>query len=234
MADDVKVEEKKVEQKVEEKKVEEKKVEEKVEAKVALTEKKVEEIDTLFSNEDGDKKVDGKDTKSETLTIDVPEDLKEVIDAKSVTVYTTKAKELGMSQKQLSELVSAHFDVVRKQVSSVEAEHRANVDEWKNIIKSDPEMGGAKLKESMTLVQRGALALGGQALVKFLRESDLGFAPELFRAFRAAGLSASEDRLGEFGQKPSREKVVSTEEKRLRAKFGATIASMEKDTTTRQ
>jgi hypothetical protein len=159
--------------------------------------------------EEGDKGKGKADDKGGlALSLKVPDDLKDYLGDDSAQVYAKKAQDLGLDQKQLQGLADLNFEMTRQRQAALEQENKREADEvtlaWKRELMTDPQIGGAKLKESIAVAQRGARALGGTALAvklaQHLRGEEIIDGPTLIRAFHMAGLAQGEDRLGGTGE----------------------------------
>lgn len=142
------------------------------------------------------------------------------IDAESVEAATPVFKELGLNNEQANKLmpVAAKFaERIQQQgqqaiLSEVQAQRKA----WADETMADPEIGGAKWKDTEALCAKALDALGyakGSPFRSFLTDSGLGNHPEMIRAMRKIGELVSED--GDFVRadagaaiKPSREAVM--------------------------
>ena len=107
--------------------------------------------------------------------------------------FKTVAAKAGLTSEQATsvavEMVQQMDTVAKAQVESWEKQGET----WAKEIEADPELGGAKLKETGMLARRAIRQYGGEPLAQFLEESGLGNNPVLVRAFRAVGAAMSED-----------------------------------------
>lgn len=176
------------------------------------------------------------------LSLKVPDDLKDRVTEDISKAYLAKAKELGVTQKQLQGLADLNFDLTRQQQTAFDAESDRERDElrlsWKRDLMTDPQLGGAKLKASMALAERGARALGGSALAvklaQHLRGEEVIDGPTLVRAFHMAGLSVSEDTLGGGGEGAGKDgdAGLSPQEKEFKRMHPETWARMQAEKKT--
>ena len=125
------------------------------------------------------------------LEIKLPEGME--VDPVTLKEFSAKAKELGVSAEQASNLIA--WDHARNQaaVAAQEKQQQAQHDTWAKEIEADPEIGGAKLTETGMFARRAIRAYGGEPLAKFFAESGLSNHPTLVRAFRAVGAAMGED-----------------------------------------
>lgn len=81
---------------------------------------------------------------------------------------------------------------VKREAGRIEA-HQARINEWAESVKTDPELGGDKLPETLA-VARKAVDLGPPELKEFLNASGLGNHPAVVRWAYTVGKALSEDR----------------------------------------
>ena len=61
------------------------------------------------------------------------------------------------------------------------------MDDWNRQVQNDPEIGGARLKESLMYANRAVAALGGLELAEELKRTGMGSNPALVKAFVKMG-----------------------------------------------
>jgi hypothetical protein len=199
---DPKTEKKNGAEKADEKKVVEKapekaetKAEDKVDSKSA---DEGGELANVYDEDGTEKSKEKAPEKGGVLKLSAPEDLKDLVG--DLADYVKVASEAGLTQQQLDKVMAVHFDRVKAAAESTDKESERIGLEWKRDLMSDPKLGGANLKQTLSVAERGARALGGSALavklVQHLKGEDVIDGPTLIRAFHMAGLSQSEDRLG--------------------------------------
>ena len=88
---------------------------------------------------------------------------------------------------------------VKLQQSQIDA-HHARVNEWAESVKTDKEIGGDKLPETLALARK-AIDLGPPELKELLNSSGLGNHPAVVKWAHAIGKTLSEDRFVK-GQPP--------------------------------
>ena len=100
-------------------------------------------------------------------------------------------KELGLTQEQAQKVWD--LGVKHWMGGAVEAEElfQRQVDqkvwEWEEELKRDPEVGGARLRETLMYAKRAVGALGGRELMDELNRTGMGSNPVLVRAFAKMG-----------------------------------------------
>lgn len=134
----------------------------------------------------------------EAYELTAPEGL--TIDPKDIEAATPVFKDLGLTNEQANKLmpVAAAFaqrlvdDGNAKILAQVQADRKA----WLDSAQADPEIGGAKWKESLA---QGAHALDRLGFAKgspfrvLLDESGLGNHPEMIRAWSKVGKAIGDD-----------------------------------------
>lgn len=108
-------------------------------------------------------------------------------------------RELGLNQQQAQKLIDLHMKHyiggVADENERFEREVDRRVEAWGRLVKTDPEVGGAKLEESRASARRAIANLGGDALHKALTdETGIINHPEVFKAFARMGRYFSEDK----------------------------------------
>lgn len=104
--------------------------------------------------------------------------------------YAEIAKDLKLTQEQAQ---AAFEKLASKGHASQIARVEAMKSEWAQSATSDPEFGGEKLPENLSVAKQALDAFGTPALKKLLNESGLGNHPEIIRAFYRAGKAISQD-----------------------------------------
>lgn len=140
------------------------------------------------------------------------------LDALAIEEATPVFKELNLSNEQASKLmpVAAQFrDRVTTQTLQQLAEQGAQQKaEWASSTKADPDIGGAKLDETLHLASKGLDHFGhteGSDFRKLLTETGFGNHPEMVRMMRAVGEMLSEDgfaRANAGSQAPSAKDIL--------------------------
>jgi len=123
------------------------------------------------------------------------------LDTDVLATFETTAKELDLSQDKAQSLI----DAVAPRIAERQKEAlQAQVQTWANEVAADPEIGGAKLDESVGLARK-AYRMGASAeLQSLLKASGLDVHPEMVRMFRYFGSRLSEDKVVEAGDAPAK------------------------------
>lgn len=141
------------------------------------------------------------------------------LDKAAIEEATPFFKEAGLSNDQANKIMPAAVkfrDSVANQTLQqiVDAGAKQKAD-WAEAAKSDPDIGGGKLEESLHLSAKALDALGypeGSDFRKVLTETGFGNHPEMVRIFRQIGGMVSEDGFPRPGATPASQASV---EKRL-------------------
>ena len=113
------------------------------------------------------------------------------VDAEGLSAFQAAAKEAGLTQAQFQALGEHGARVVAQQIARAQSEpyklwhdtQRA----WQDEVKADPDIGGAKLPESLSFSARAIDALGGDALRQALNITGAGNNPAIVRAMVRMG-----------------------------------------------
>jgi len=127
------------------------------------------------------------------------------LDQETLGEFTTLAKELDLSQEQAQSLVDLQAKYFERMQGVQDQEHKALIQSWREQVERDPEIGGAKLKETQSAAQRALQRFGDKELKALLDESGLGNHPSLVKALARIGKLTDEDRLVE-GSPPGKSK----------------------------
>ena len=102
-------------------------------------------------------------------------------------------RELGLTQEQGQKLVDLYGKHWIGAVDAFDLELSRRMQEWGEEIQRDPELGGARLKESVTHARRAINNLGGAELEAALEQTGAINHPQIFRAFVRMGRGLAED-----------------------------------------
>jgi hypothetical protein len=112
------------------------------------------------------------------------------LDEKSAVEFSEIAKELKLPQEQAQKIVDLYAKRVQGQVDA----HRTLVEGWATSVKTDKEIGGDKLPESLAVAKKSLETFGTQELKNLLNTSGLGNHPEVVKLMYRVGKAISEDR----------------------------------------
>ena len=111
-------------------------------------------------------------------------------DEETINLYAEAAKEAGLSQAKADIIlgkIAPHL--AQQQIKAVE---KASA-EWEAASRADPEFGGDKLNENLSVAAKAIEQFATPELKTLLNESRLGNNPEVIRLFYRVGKAISED-----------------------------------------
>lgn len=159
----------------------------------------------------GDKPAAGKPTEPVADDLDIK--LPKGVEA-DLTKFKAEAKALGLKAEQAQKFVDLYAEGLGLADAKREAAVKAQRNEWIQAQQTDPEFGGAKLKENIQTASKAVARFMSPAGVELLAKSGLGDHPEFIRAFNRIGKAIAEDKsavtaAGELPPKPSREEALT-------------------------
>ena len=111
-------------------------------------------------------------------------------DEETINLYADAAKEAGLSQEKADIIlgkIAPHL--AQQQIKAVEKASS----EWEAASRADPEFGGDKLNENLSVAAKAIEQFATPELKTLLNESRLGNNPEVIRLFYRVGKAISED-----------------------------------------
>lgn len=166
---------------------------ESVEAKTESNpnEKKDEKVEEPEKKEP-EKKAEEK-TSDEPLVLDKPKNSRlSDADMERIASYS---KDQGLSKDAAQKLVEQESAARDSFMSSLQVQHQQMVQQWREDVESDKELGGEKFAESAELAKRVVDRFGTDAFRKNLNESGYGNHPEVVRIFARIGKAMAPDNL---------------------------------------
>lgn len=142
-------------------------------------------------NQEGDQdkqKTDAESEVPEKYDFKPPEGME--YDQETIDIYAEAAKEAGLSQEKADIIlgkIAPHL--AQQQIKAVE---KASA-EWEAASRADPEFGGDKLNENLSVAAKAIEQFATPELKTLLNESRLGNNPEVIRLFYRVGKAISED-----------------------------------------
>lgn len=142
-------------------------------------------------NQEGDQdkqKTDAESEVPEKYDFKPPEGME--FDEETINLYAEAAKEAGLSQEKADIIlgkIAPHL--AQQQIKAVE---KASA-EWEAASRADPEFGGDKLNENLSIAAKAIEQFATPELKTLLNESRLGNNPEVIRLFYRVGKAISED-----------------------------------------
>lgn len=129
-------------------------------------------------------------------------------DEETINLYAEAAKEAGLSQEKADIIlgkIAPHL--AQQQIKAVEKASS----EWEAASRADPEFGGDKLNENLSVAAKAIEQFATPELKTLLNESRLGNNPEVIRLFYRVGKAISQDGFvpaGSAGQTKDRAKAL--------------------------
>ena len=145
----------------------------------------------LPENQEGEQdnpKTDAESEVPEKYDFKPPEGME--FDEETINLYAEAAKEAGLSQEKADIIlgkIAPHL--AQQQIKAVEKVST----EWEAASRADPEFGGDKLNENLSVAAKAIEQFATPELKTLLNESRLGNNPEVIRLFYRVGKAISED-----------------------------------------
>lgn len=139
-------------------------------------------------DDQGEQKTDAESEVPEKYDFKPPEGME--FDEETINLYAEAAKEAGLSQEKADIIlgkIAPHL--AQQQIKAVE---KASA-EWEAASRADPEFGGDKLNENLSVAAKAIEQFATPELKTLLNESRLGNNPEVIRLFYRVGKAISED-----------------------------------------
>lgn len=138
-------------------------------------------------------KADAKPAVPETYEFVAPEGV--TLDASLVAEFTPIAKELGLTQEQAQKVVDLHTKAIAATETKIREAWESQQAGWLEAAKADPEIGGAKLTDTVAVAKKAMDRFATPQLREVLEQTGLGNHPELVRLMAKIGKAISEDTL---------------------------------------
>lgn len=119
-----------------------------------------------------------------------------------------------------SELAQKLADLAVKREQARLEQHTRQVADWTEAVKTDKELGGDKLPETLAIAKK-AIALGPPELGELLNETGMGSHPAVVKWCFAVGKALSEDRMVAASNSASGSAAVRTDEDRAARFYGS-------------
>lgn len=130
-------------------------------------------------------------------------------DEATAAAVTPMFKELGLSNAQAQKLADYHMDAMQRfQAAQVEQFYQMQAAEAE-AAKADPEVGGAKLQESLSLAAKAMDTYGGQEFRDALQAHGMANNVQMLRFLAKVGRELSGDRFL-AGGKPQKEETAAS------------------------
>lgn len=148
------------------------------------------------------------------IEIKVPDGVQ--VDEAVLGKFKPLAQEIGLDSAKAQKVVDLYIEAQNGFASKAEAAWNETKEKWREAVKQDPEIGGAKFNETVAMARRAIDKFGGPALKQVLNDLGIGNHPEVVRFAYRIGKAISEDSVaGAAGSAPA----LSDEEAMLRKAF---------------
>jgi hypothetical protein len=127
------------------------------------------------------------------LTLKLPEG--SLLPAERVEKIAAFAKARGLSQEQAQAVLESEDEAVLTFAERQQATHLKAVNDWVEVVKKDPQVGGEKFEESAKFAKQAVNRFASAELKQLLNATGFGNHPELFKMFRAIGEAMQGDRV---------------------------------------
>lgn len=152
------------------------------------------------------KPTEGEQAKADTPPpADIEVKLPEGVEADPILMDALKgvAKEAGLKGEHAQKLADAYIAAQAKAEERMKSAWETRKQEWISTVKKDEEIGGAKLKESVTLANRALDKYASKELRQLLEDTGLNNNPEVARLFTRIGRTLSEDSIAGTAANPT-------------------------------
>lgn len=149
----------------------------------------------------GEQEPKAADKAPEDIQIKLPEGVK--VDEKFMGEFQGIAKELGLKSEAAQKLVDLHLSYVDRLSKEFAEAGTKQADEWYKAVEADPEVGGAKLKDTALTVHKAVQKFGGDEFRKSVDELGLGNWPPLVKFLHKVGSTLKDDSVSGTAQPAS-------------------------------
>jgi len=105
------------------------------------------------------------------------------------------AKENNLSNEQAQQVLSKQEEAISKYLEKEEARIEKELDEWRDSVVNDPDMGGDKLAKTAENARRVVERFGTDSFINLLKDTGYGDHPEVVRFLSKVGSLMSDDSL---------------------------------------
>lgn len=102
-------------------------------------------------------------------------------------------KELGLTNEQAGKLAAIQAKHIQQVQQQAEESHQQQVEQWKQDVQNDPEIGGDALDENLATAKKALDAFASDGFKQMLDESGFGNHPDVVKTFHAIGQKIGED-----------------------------------------
>lgn len=141
------------------------------------------------------------------------------LDQAALDQFTPVARELGLTQEQAQKLVGLYAGQMAQVQEMAGQAWQQQRQEWQTAARRDPEFGGAKFDENLSLAKRALDQFGGPDLIEALNVTGAGDHPAVLKMFAAVARATGDHKLVSPGASAGPE-AMSTAEYYAREVFG--------------
>lgn len=134
---------------------------------------------------------DAKAAEEEVYTLELPDGM--TVDEAAFDEFVPVAKELKLKSADVQKLAPFYQKAVAYGAKQAQEALAAEVNQWAESTRSDKEIGGASLPDTLASARVALSKYGTEALTKELTRTGMGNHPELIRIFARIGKAMSED-----------------------------------------
>lgn len=165
------------------------------------TENKETESDDDQTGEDDSSEGEAEGAPESYEDFNTPEGIE--VDQEFTDSFKEIAKEMNLTQEQAQKVFDFGPKLMEAWQTRMQDQHKANVKEWVDSLRSDADIGGANLETSLKTANRALKQFGSPELSKLLTESGFAQHPAVIKAFHKIGQEISEDDFGGGGEAPA-------------------------------
>lgn len=154
------------------------------------------------------------DTQAADIEIKVPDGVQ--VDEDLMGKFKPLAKEIGLDSAKAQKMLDLYIEAQNGYSSKIDAAWNETKEGWRETVKKDPEIGGAKFNETVGIARKAIEKFGGPGLKQALNDLGIGNHPEIVRFAYKVGKMISEDSVAGITGSPPK---ANDEEAKLRAAF---------------
>ena len=157
-----------------------------------------------------DKSKEGEDKSAkdaDVLDLKIPENSN--LSDEQVEDIKAFAKENELSNEVTQAILDRENKAVSSYIENSEKESNQIIENWEKEVKSDKELGGDNLKQTVENSRRAVEQFGSESFSKLLNESGYGNNPDVIRFLNAIGEKMADDKFIQPGAKPAAERSMA-------------------------
>lgn len=114
------------------------------------------------------------------------------------------------TQDQAQQLADLHCKLMNQAIQDYHNHISEMVSGWSKELKTDPEIGGAKLAENLSYGNKLLKEFGSPQLIQFMADSNLNVQPDVVKFLCKVGKALSEDRFVDSSQRGASQRNIDT------------------------